>query len=98
MAELQPNDELLVNRDNVTYTQEQGTIMANLQGDDYLLINRDDATYKITGQDFIDSVIDPLELTVVIDDTTPAPGNTINAIKPPTPYNIIFISLLPLYN
>ena len=24
--------------------------------------------------------------------------NTINAIKPPTPYNIIFVSLLPLYN
>ena len=93
MAELQPNDELLVNRDNVTYTQEQGTIMANLQGDDYLLINRDDATYKITGQDFIDSVVDPLELTVVLDNTTPAPGDTINAIASPAggkqPYTAI---------
>ena len=93
MAELQPNDELLVNRDNVTYTQEQGTIMANLQGDDYLLINRDDATYKITGQEFIDSVVDPLELTVVLDDTTPAPSDTINAIASPAggkqPYTAI---------
>ena len=93
MAELQPNDELLVNRNNVTYTEEQGTIMANLQGDDYLLINRADATYKITGQDFIDSVVDPLELTVVLDNTTPAPGDTINAIASPAggkqPYTAI---------
>ena len=40
MAELQPNDEFLVNRNNVTYTQPQDTLMANLQDTDYLLVNR----------------------------------------------------------
>ena len=66
MAELQPTDEFLVNRSDTTYTQETDTLMASLETTDYLLVNRSDSTYKITGGDFINSVIDPLEITVVI--------------------------------
>ena len=66
MAELQPTDEFLVNRSDTTYTQETDTLMASLETTDYLLVNRSDATYKITGEDFINSVIDPLEVTVII--------------------------------
>ena len=66
MAELQPTDEFLVNRSDITYTQETDTLMASLETTDYLLVNRSDATYKITGEDFINSVIDPLEVTVII--------------------------------
>ena len=80
MAELQPNDEFLVNRNNITYTQPQDTLMANLQDTDYLLVNRADATYKITGEDLIDSVVDPLELSVSLNNTSPTPGETIQAI------------------
>jgi len=83
MAQVNPNDDFLVNRDNATYTETQVNLMANLEPNDYLLVNRDDATYKITGQEFIDSVIDPLELVVVLDKTTPAPGEVINAIASP---------------
>ncbi len=66
MADIQTTDELLVNRGDVTYTQQQGTLMANLQDTDYLLLNRSDVTYKITGEDLIDSVIDPLTLDITI--------------------------------
>ncbi len=66
MAELQPTDEFLVNRNDITYTQETDTLMASLETTDYLLVNRSDSTYKITGEDFINSVIDPLEVTVII--------------------------------
>ena len=62
MAELNPSDEFLVNRNDTTYTEPQETIMANLQDDDYLLLNREDTTYKITGKEFIESVVDPLKL------------------------------------
>ena len=67
MAELQPNDEFLVNRDDVTYKQPTDTLMAKLENDDYLLINREDVTYKISGEDILDSLIDPLELDVTLD-------------------------------
>ena len=80
MAELQPTDEFLVNRNDATYTQQQDTLMANLETNDYLLINRADATYKITGGDLIDSVIDPLELAVTLTNTTPSPDDDIEAI------------------
>jgi hypothetical protein len=70
MADLLGTDEFLVNRDNVTYTQEQATLMANLESDDLLLINRDDVTYTITGSDLTGSIIDPLSVTVVISPTS----------------------------
>ena len=66
MAELLSTDEFLVNRNDVTYTQEQETLMATLQDTDHLLINRAGQTYKITGEDLINSVIDPLEVTVIL--------------------------------
>ena len=49
MTTLQPNDEFLVNRTDITYTQETDTLMANLETTDYLLVNREDATYTNTG-------------------------------------------------
>ena len=66
MADLLGTDEFLVNRNDVTYTQEQETLMATLQDTDHLLINRAGQTYKITGSDLINSVIDPLEVTVIL--------------------------------
>ena len=66
MAEVLGTDELLVNRNGVTYTQEQETLMASLQDTDQLLVNRAGQTYKITGEDLINSVIDPLEVTVIL--------------------------------
>ena len=38
------------------------------------------ATYKITGEDLIDSVVDPLELSVSLNNNSPTPGDTIQAI------------------
>ena len=66
MADLLGTDEFLVNRNDVTYTQEQETLMATLQDTDHLLINRAGQTYKITGEDLINSVVDPLEVTVIL--------------------------------
>ena len=50
MADLLGTDEFLVNRNDVTYTQQQETLMATLQDTDHLLINRAGQTYKITGE------------------------------------------------
>ena len=58
--------------------------MANLENDDLLLVNRSGTTYTITGQEFVESVIDPLELEVTIDITDPAPDQTIIAIASPS--------------
>ena len=80
MAELQPTDEFLVNRNDITYTQETDTLMASLETTDYLLVNRSDATYKITGEDFINSVIDPLEVTVIISPNPPLIRDNAEAI------------------
>ena len=66
MADLLGTDEFLVNRNDVTYTQQQETLMATLQDTDHLLINRAGQTYKITGEDLINSVIDPLAITVIL--------------------------------
>ena len=79
MAQLQPTDEFLVNRSDITYTQEQGTLMANLETTDKLLVNRSDVTYTITGQELIDSVIDPLDLTVTLAPTTGYVGFPVTA-------------------
>ena len=70
MADILGTDEFLVNRDDVTYTQEQATLMANLETDDLLLVNRADTTYTVTGGELIESVIDPLSLTVTIAPTS----------------------------
>ena len=40
--------------------------MATIQDTDHLLINRAGQTYKITGSDLINSVVDPLEVTVIL--------------------------------
>ena len=66
MADLLGTDEFLVNRNDVTYTQQQETLMATIQDNDHLLINRAGQTYKITGEDLINSVVDPLEVTVIL--------------------------------
>ena len=79
MAELQPTDEFLVNRGDITYTQEQGTLMANLETTDKLLVNRSDVTYTITGQELIDSVTDLLDLTVTLAPTSGYVGFPVTA-------------------
>ena len=66
MADVLGTDELLVNREGVTYTQEQQTLMANLEKDDLLLVNRLGQTYTMTGEDLANSIIDPLELVVTL--------------------------------
>ena len=83
MANLQPTDELLVNRGDITYTQQQGTLMANLETTDHLLVNRSDITYKITGEDLINSVIDPLSVNVVLTPTEPIIDEETTAIAFP---------------
>lgn len=76
---VEADDQFLVNRGGTTYTQEQETLMANLETDDLLLINRGGTSYTITGQEFVESVIDPLDITVVLNNVDPAPGDTITA-------------------
>jgi hypothetical protein len=36
--------------------------MAKIEAADLMLVNREDVTYTVTGEEFIDSVIDPLSL------------------------------------
>ena len=80
MAELNLTDEFVVNRGDVSYTQEQQGLMAALQDTDYLLINRADQTYKITGTDLISSVIDPLEVTVILAPTDGYTSTEVTAV------------------
>jgi hypothetical protein len=69
MATVNPDDLFAVNRNDITYSVEQEKLMAALENTDYLAVNRDDVTYKITGQEFIESVLDPLELNPVVSAT-----------------------------
>ena len=80
MAELNPTDEFVVNRGDVSYTQEQQGLMAKLENDDLLLVNRSDQTFTITGEDLIASAIDPISLSVVINPSSPTIGQTVTAI------------------
>ena len=61
MAELQPSDQFLVNRDGVSYNVTQANLMAQIQDDDLMLVNRGSASYKITGAEVKDSFVDPIE-------------------------------------
>ena len=70
MAELLPTDKFLVNRDDNTSTVPQSQLMAELLNTDHLLVNRTDKTFKITGEDLINSIIDPLDITVTLAPTT----------------------------
>jgi len=60
MATVNPDDLFAVNRNDITYSVEQQILMASLENTDLLAVNRADITYKITGQEFIESVLDPL--------------------------------------
>ena len=80
MAELNPTDEFVVNRGDVSYTQEQQGLMANLENNDLLLVNRSDQTFTITGEDLIASAIDPISLSVVINPSSPTIGQPVSAI------------------
>ena len=84
MADLQPTDQFLVNRADATYTQPQSTLMATLEANDKLLINRSDVTYTITGEELIESVIDPFELVVTINPTSPELGVELTATPVPS--------------
>ena len=90
MTTVNPNDKFAVNRDNKVYSVDQSTIMASLEFTDYLAVNRDDVTYKITGEEFISSVLDPLELipvvTIIDGDTTQTATVSENAVGGKQPY------------
>lgn len=49
-------DEVLVNRNDTTYTTTVEK-MAELQDDDLMLVNRDSTTYKVTGKEIKDSLV-----------------------------------------
>ena len=68
---IESTDEVLVNRNGVTYTQTQGEIMAKIETTDLMLVNRDDVTYTVTGEEFIDSVIDPLTIDITFGPNPP---------------------------
>ena len=74
------DDQFLVNRGGTTYTQEQETLMANLETDDLLLVNRGGTSYTVTGQEFIESVLDPLVVQVTLDPTIPLINNNVSAV------------------
>ena len=81
MAELQPSDQFLVNRDGVSYNVTQANLMAQIQDDDLMLVNRGSASYKITGAEVKDSFVDPIVITsVTLSNTTPTVGEDITAI------------------
>ena len=90
MTTVNPNDKFAVNRDNKVYSVDQSTIMASLEFTDYLAVNRDDVTYKITGEEFISSVLDPLELspvvTIIDGDTTQTATVSENTVGGKQPY------------
>jgi|GEM_PF-1435241 len=63
-------DIYLVNRGGSSFTVIQENIMAELQDTDLLLVNRGALSYKITGADFKDSVLTPVN---------PVPGSISSA-------------------
>lgn len=69
---IESTDELLVNRNDVTYTTTQGEIMAKIESTDLMLVNRADKTYKVTGEEFIGSVLDPLAVGIAFGPNPPA--------------------------
>ena len=79
MSTVNGTDEVLVNRNNETYTQPQSTLMAKLEKTDLLLVNRNDQTYTVTGEDFIESVVDPISLEVTFNPTKPVLDQQIEA-------------------
>ena len=76
-------DEVLINRNGVTYTQTQGEIMAKIESTDLMLVNRADTTYKVTGEEFIDSVLDTLQVGITFGPNPPACEQ--NCIVTPVP-------------
>ena len=68
---IESTDEVLINRNGVTYTQTQGEIMAKIETTDLMLVNREDVTYTVTGEEFIDSVIDPLTIEITFGPNPP---------------------------
>ena len=90
MATVNPDDLFAVNRNDITYSVEQQSLMASLEKTDYLAVNRADVTYKITGEEFIESVLDPLELNPNVVATEAGGGFTAtvteNAVGGKQPY------------
>ena len=81
MAELQPSDQFLVNRNGVSYNVTQANLMAQIQDDDLMLVNRGTASYKITGAEVKDSFVDPIEIvSVTLSNMTPTVGEDVTAI------------------
>jgi len=77
---LEGSDELLVNRQAVTYTIEQQNLMAEIQNDDLLLINRSGTTYTATGAELVDSVVDDLSIIVTFNPNAPYLNEVITCV------------------
>ena len=99
MATVNPDDLFAVNRNDITYSVEQETLMASLENTDLLAVNRSDVTYKITGKEFIESVLDPLELApvVTVQETNSLAGDAVytlvvteNAVGGKQPYTFTY--------
>ena len=81
MADLQPSDQFLVNRNGVSYNVTQANLMAQIKDDDLMLVNRDDVSYKITGAEVKDSFVDPLEIvSVQLSNMSPKVNEDVTAI------------------
>ncbi len=81
MAELQPSDQFLVNRDGASYNVTQANLMAQIQDTDLMLVNRDDASYKITGAEVKDSFVEPIEISgIILTTLDPMVGQEISVI------------------
>ena len=56
MADIQPTDEFIVNRNDTTGTVPHADLMASLDPTDLLIVNRSDKVYTITGKELEDSI------------------------------------------
>ena len=81
MAELQPSDQFLVNRDSASYNVTQANLMAQIQDDDLMLVNRGDVSYKITGAEVKDSFVNPITINgITLTTLDPVEGQEISVI------------------
>ena len=65
MADLQPTDQYLVERNNTSYKLTQGNLMAELQDTDLMLVERSGVSYKATGADIKGSFGPPPDAEIV---------------------------------
>lgn len=80
MADINPTDLFLINRNDKTYKVAQQNLMAELKDTDYMVINRNDISYKVTGREVIDSLVPKLNFNeVTLSTTTPSTYESVAA-------------------